>query len=87
MRVTSDNFAVKFPPHQPLAALEPGIRRLAAVDPASLKVPVSDSARDGLKFAECVPVELADRVIQDRLGDPAAIVLTLTGTMRAINAD
>jgi ATP-dependent Lhr-like helicase len=87
MKVTSDNFAVKFPPHQPLAVLEPEIRRLADLDPGSLRIPVSDSAREELKFVECLPIGLANRVIQDRLGDPEVIASTLARTTRVINAD
>ncbi len=87
MRVTSDNFVVKFPPLQSFTVIEHQIRHLAAVDPGSLRVPDIDSARDELMFAECLPVELANRVIQERLGDPEAIAATLARTTRVINAD
>jgi hypothetical protein len=56
-----------------MGIVEQEIRRLSAVHPRSLHPPVSNSARDELKFAECLPVELADRVVQDRLGDQAAV--------------
>jgi hypothetical protein len=39
--------------------------------------PVNDAAWDGLKFTECPRVEPADRVVQERLGDPAAVAGTL----------
>jgi hypothetical protein len=78
MRVTSDNFVIKFATSQPLASIEQAIGLLVAVDPGSLRAPVSESGRDGLKFAECLPVELADGVIEERLADPAAIAATLT---------
>jgi ATP-dependent Lhr-like helicase len=84
MKVTFDNFAVKFPPHQPLVGIESEIRRLATVDPGSLRVSVSESARDELKFAECLPIDVANRVIQDYLGDPAAMARTLGRPTRVI---
>ena len=87
VRVTSDNFAVKFPPDQQVGLVEQEIQRLAHVDPRSLQPAVSESARDELKFAECLPVELADRVIQERLGDPAAVSATLARPTRIVLAD
>jgi hypothetical protein len=47
----------------------------------------SGAARDELKFGECLPVELADRVVLERLGDPAAVTVTLTRPMRIVNAE
>jgi ATP-dependent Lhr-like helicase len=87
MRTTSDNFMVKFPPHQQVGPVEQEIRRLAAVDPRSLHPPVSDSARDELKFAVCLPVELADRVARERLSDPGAVAGALTRPTRIVIVD
>jgi ATP-dependent helicase Lhr and Lhr-like helicase len=86
-RVTSDNFVIKFPPHQPLSTIEPEIRRLAAVDLRSLRPPVSESARDELKFAECLPLELANGVVRERLGDPSSMAGNLARLTRIVIAD
>ena len=51
MKVSSDNFVIKIPTQTPLAAIEQEIRRLAALDPRSLRAPVSRAARDGLSSA------------------------------------
>ena len=87
MRVTSDNFMIRFPPRQPLGEIEPEIRHLAAVDPRSVRAPVSEATRDGLKFGECLPVELANRVIEDRLGDAAGIAGCLSRPTRTVLHD
>ena len=87
LRSTSDNFVIKFPIHQQIGPVEQEIRRLAAVDPRSVRPAVSESARDGLKFAECLPIDLADRVVQERLGDPSAVAATLANRTRVIFAD
>jgi hypothetical protein len=74
-------------PGQPLDRIEQEIRRFAAVDPGSLQPPVSDAARDELKFAECLPVELAEQVVQERLGDPMGVAGILVSPARIVIAD
>jgi ATP-dependent Lhr-like helicase len=87
MRVTSDNFAIKFAPARALGDIDQEIRRLAAADPDSLRAPVSEAARDGLKFAECLPAELANQVIEERLSDSAAIAATMARPTRTVIAE
>jgi hypothetical protein len=40
-----------------------------------------------LKFAECLPIELADRVIQERLGDTKSMAETLARSTRVVIGD
>jgi ATP-dependent Lhr-like helicase len=87
VKVSSDNFVIRFPPGQPVGPVEQEIRRLAAVDPRSLRPAVNDSARDELKFGECLPVELENRVIEERPSDPGAVAGTLANRTRIIIAD
>jgi hypothetical protein len=87
MNVSSDNFVIKIPTQQPLEAIEQEIRRLPSLDPRSLRAPVSEAARDGLKFGESLPVELANRVIEERLRDPGAVAGILANRTRVIIAD
>jgi ATP-dependent Lhr-like helicase len=84
MRVTSDNFVIRLPPGKPLDLIEQEIRHLAAVDPGPLRAQVSESAREGVKFAECLPVEVADRVVEERLGDQGAVAVTLVRATRIV---
>jgi prepilin-type processing-associated H-X9-DG protein len=73
VRAMSDNFVIRFPPQTPPATIEQEIAKLVAVDLGSLRIRVSEAARDGLKFADCLPVELADLVVRERMADPLAI--------------
>ena len=84
VRVDSDNFAVRFPPRQPPDIIERGLRDLAGSDLRGLGPPVSEAALEGLKFAECLPHELAVRVVQGRLSDPRAVADALGRRTRVI---
>jgi hypothetical protein len=42
---------------------------LREADPGSLVAPAGEQAIDGLKFSECLPPDLAARVVQSRLAD------------------
>jgi hypothetical protein len=54
-KVTSDNFAVRFPHHLRDAAITAAFDGLRGVDPRTLVAPVSEQAIEGLKFSECLP--------------------------------
>ena len=84
VRVDSDNFAVRFPPRQPPDIIERGLRDLAGSDLRGLGPTVSEAALEGLKFAECLPHELAVRVVQGRLSDPRAVADALGRRTRVI---
>jgi ATP-dependent helicase Lhr and Lhr-like helicase len=63
-KVTSDNFAIRFPPGLGAEAIGPALDGPRAADPASFVAPASEQAIDGLKFSECLPRDLAARVVQ-----------------------
>jgi hypothetical protein len=46
--------------------------------------PVSESAVEGLKFSECLPAELAMRVVQTRLSDVVGTEAALCRRTRLI---
>jgi ATP-dependent Lhr-like helicase len=69
LRVTADNFAVRFPPQPDLEPVEAAVRQLRGTNPASIEPPVNEAALDGLKFAECLPADLAADVVRARLAD------------------
>jgi hypothetical protein len=52
---------------------ERGRRDLAGSDLRGLGPRVSEAAREGLKFAECLPHELAVNIAQGRLSDPRTV--------------
>jgi ATP-dependent Lhr-like helicase len=86
MRVTSDNFAVRFPPDQGLDVAEPALRDLCATDPARIVPPVSEPALVGLKFSECLPPDLAARVVRARLSDSRGVAEVLGRATRSVVA-
>jgi ATP-dependent Lhr-like helicase len=87
LRVSSDNFAVRFPPQQGLDLAEEAVRGLRGSDPAGIEPPVNGQALDGLKFAECLPEDLAAGVLQARLSDALGVAEVLGRFTRTIIAD
>ncbi len=84
VRVTSDNFAVHVPPGPDSGRVAQQVRDLAAAESAQLAPAVSENAIDGLKFAECLPRDLAIRVVQARLSDPAGVAEAIARTTRCV---
>jgi hypothetical protein len=84
MKVIHDNFVARSLPHQLSTLIEREIRCLADVDPGSFGPPVNGSALDDLKFAECLPNDLATRVVQERLADEPAVAGVLGKPARAL---
>jgi hypothetical protein len=83
-KVTSDNFAVRFSPDPGAEAIGPALDGLREVDPGSLVAPASDQAIDGLKFSECLPRDLAARVVQSRLADARGVTGALGQVTRTV---
>lgn len=55
---------------------ERAVLGLVAADAGRMAPPVSDSAVEGLKFSECLPPDLAVRVVQTRLSDVVGTTAT-----------
>jgi ATP-dependent Lhr-like helicase len=84
MRLTPDNFAVRFPPHLAIDTAEGHLRDLLGVDPPAILPPVNEQALEGLKFSECLPPDLANHVAQARLSDIRGIEATLGRMTRVV---
>jgi ATP-dependent Lhr-like helicase len=87
LKVASDNFSVTFGTPPDPQAVEREVLGLITADAVSIVPAVNEAARDGLKFAECLPTDLADRVIQARLADEGGVVEVLARPTRCVTAD
>ena len=83
-RVTSDNFAVQFPANFDLEVVEQHVRGLADAVPGQITPPASEQALEGLKFSECLPPDLATRVVQARLSDAEGVAQVLERPLRSV---
>jgi ATP-dependent Lhr-like helicase len=77
LRVSGGNFAVKFESPPDRGEVERAILGLGEADAPGIVPAVNDSALDGLKFRECLPTDLAIRVVQTRLAATNAVAATL----------
>ena len=76
-RVTYDNLSVTFESHVSADAIEQALRMLRTRDVKTMRPAVEEKAIDGLKFSECLPQDLAVRVVESRLRDPSAVEYTI----------
>jgi ATP-dependent helicase Lhr and Lhr-like helicase len=83
-KVSSDNFAIRFPPGLRDAAIGAAVVGLRGADPGSLVAPASEQAIDGLKFSKCLPTDLAVRVVQSRLTDARGVTGVLGRATRTV---
>jgi ATP-dependent Lhr-like helicase len=83
-KVTSDNFAVRFPPALGADTIEVALDGLRLADPGSLLAPAGEQAIDGLKFSECLPRDLAARVVRARLADGRGVAGVLGRATRSV---
>lgn len=67
--ISYDGFALRFGREASLMAVQQGINDLRIRTPESLLPRIDDAAIYGLKFSECLPVEIARRMLQRRLQD------------------
>ena len=58
--------------------------RLRDIDVHQLRVPVEDDVLEALKFVECMPRELAVRMISERAADVAAVAHVVREPLRDI---
>ena len=83
-KVASDNFSIRFPPGLGADAIGPALDGLRGADPGSLVAPASEQAIDGLKFSECLPRDLAVRVVRARLADERGVAGVLGWATRKV---
>jgi ATP-dependent helicase Lhr and Lhr-like helicase len=70
---TPNNLAIRIVKPESLAAVDASVRALRQTPVEDVPAPVSDKALQGLKFVECLPADLARRVLQMRTTDVQAI--------------
>ncbi len=77
-----DNLLMSVEPNTPRAQLDRVLAALVEDGGASLTTPVTDKAVEELKFSECLPEELARRILALRLTDYPAMAATLGKPIR-----
>jgi ATP-dependent Lhr-like helicase len=85
--VKHNAFSLVFDGTANMEEIENCINRLKSRDPDSLIPPVNIEAIDGLKFSECLPNDLAIRMLQERLKDVPAASHVLSQPVRYISLD
>lgn len=71
-QVTHDSFTLTFESEVKLQDVERAIGAIRQHDVANMRPAVDEAAIDGLKFSECLPIELATEMLERRLQDPDA---------------
>jgi hypothetical protein len=66
---------------------EAGLQGLRGTDPAEIEPPASEPAVEGLKFAECLPPDLATRAVRARLADVRGVTGALDRRTRVVVAN
>lgn len=83
--VAHDNFAVRFE-QLPLPVVEHAIAELRGVSPGDVRVRVDAAAITGLKFADCLPPEIARSLLEARLTDADAVAAAVGHGCRTVVA-
>ncbi len=86
-RITHDNYAVKIETGATVSEIEPMITELRNVDPETLLPEIDADAIMALKFADCLPRELAHHMLQVRSMDMAGLRIVLTEPVRFVATD
>ena len=71
--VAPNNLAIKIAGESSDSAIVNAIHAIRSLDAERLVPEVTTKALEGLKFSECLPPELATRVLQRRMGDSNAV--------------
>ena len=82
--MTWDNFGVRLEGGGKPGQAEDVIRDLPSATPEAIVPAVNEGARQGLKFSECLPPDLAAGVVQARLADPAGVAAVLRQPLRTV---
>lgn len=76
-KIDSDSFKLTFDPTITLQDVERALGEIRRLDVAEMRPAVDEAAIEGLKFSECLPVELAIEMLERRLQDVDATMRTL----------
>jgi ATP-dependent Lhr-like helicase len=85
-RVDHDALAITIHGAAQLATVERAVRELASRDPSAISPEIEEAALEGLKFAACLPRELAVATLASRLQDVPAIRDVLSQPLRVVSA-
>lgn len=83
-KISHDNFTVKIETGADPADVEAHIRALLGADPEALLPEIDADAIAGLKFADCLPRDLAERMLQVRAMDVAGLRTVLGEPVRFV---
>jgi ATP-dependent Lhr-like helicase len=83
-KISHDNFAVKIETGEAMADIEGHIAELRRADPGSLLPGINADAIMGLKFSDCLPRDLAHRMLQVRATDVGGLRTVLSETVRFV---
>ncbi len=86
-KVGHDNFTVKIETGESMADIERVIVGLRQVDPETLFTEIDADALAALKFADCLPRELAERMLQARAMDGTGLRTVLSEPVRFVASD
>jgi ATP-dependent Lhr-like helicase len=76
-RVTFDSFSIIFELQVSANTIKEALHVLETLNVSTMRPAVEEKAIDGLKFSQCLPHDLAVRVVESRLRDPAAVEYTI----------
>jgi len=80
-RVIYDSYMLTVAPSLPHQMIEQAVHKLQELDPKQMRPAVEVEVILGLKFLECLPSDVAVRMLQGRLQDPFAVEHTLHGVI------
>jgi len=83
-KVGHDNFAVRIETGPTLADLEAMIASLRGQPATDLRPAIDPDAVAALKFTDCIPPDLAERMLQDRSRDAHGLATVLAEPVRAV---
>ena len=83
-RVTSDSFTVSLESHVSAETIADTLQSLRAGDAELMRPAIEEEAIEGLKFAACLPMEIAVHTLATRLRDSQAVKATLEEPVRFV---
>ncbi len=83
-QVVHDSFSLTFEPSTQFEELQIAVGELRERDVQDLRPVVNDRAIEGLKFSECLPIDLAREMLEVRLQDTYAVRETLCQKLRSV---
>ena len=83
-RIVPDSFSLTFDGSMNASEIERAVRQIRASDPMDLWPSVDETALQSVKFADCLPRDLALDVLRLRLRDPAGLEHAIRAGVRFV---